>query len=560
MFASASASAVSSMFGDRRSRKELGAIALLSLGLRLAILGRGLTLVDRLFIPDDSYYTLAIARSLAHGHGPAADGVTLTSGFQPLIAFLLTPVFWLTSSLDVPVYASCALGSLADAASAFLLGCLALRLSGRPAAFATTLLWALSPVAISNALNGLETSLALSLELLLILIWDAPELDSSSARSRWLALRGLLVGLTLLARIDAVFLICLLGVSDVWRRRWRGVAISAATAALTVAPWWGYCLVHFGSPVPSSGDAVWHLLESHRQHYLTPPFAIGWAVGTLLTSPLAELPRLRQFVSADELLALGLFSAYVLGIVLATRRQIIKREGWLDPAVCFSMFSVALVFFYACYLPALWFFRRYLAPVHAFQALIVGLLFGAMSTRVEVAAKRAAQACAGVAGLLLVAMTGAFFREPSGTVDVGLHGAKGYAEPARQVLAKVPRCAVLGALQSGALSYFADGCPLVVGLDGVVDPAAARALRDGTLSSYAAARGVTYFADWAYNRQAFAFFSSFAKVKPIGARPIAATKAQGSDRFEVFELEWPPNARLAKPSAGCCLGATSPDE
>src|SRR5882757_7514778 len=58
-------------------------LSLAGLGLRIAVLLRPLEIVDRLFIPDDTYYTLTIARSMAHGHGPTVDGSTLTSGFQP---------------------------------------------------------------------------------------------------------------------------------------------------------------------------------------------------------------------------------------------------------------------------------------------------------------------------------------------------------------------------------------------------------------------------------------------------------------------------------------------
>ena len=78
----------------------VAAFAGVGLVIRLAVLARSLTIIDRLFVPDDTYYTLTIARSMAHGHGPTTDGSTLTSGFQPLLGFVMTPVFWLTNSAD----------------------------------------------------------------------------------------------------------------------------------------------------------------------------------------------------------------------------------------------------------------------------------------------------------------------------------------------------------------------------------------------------------------------------------------------------------------------------
>lgn len=546
--------AAPSLFVERSTRRWLAAIAALALLLRVAFLFRGLTVVDRLFIPDDTYYTLAIARSLSQGLGPSADGVTLTSGFQPLIAFLLAPLFRFTTSLSLPVYASCALGSVADAGSALLLGWLALRWGDRRAALAAALVWALSPVAISNALNGLETTLALFLELLLVLAWDLCRTRGPRDFVAFTA-RGAVVGAALLARVDAAFLVAALGVADLLQRRFRGLAVTAGAAAVLVGPWWAYCWVHFGSPVPASGEAVWHLLQSHRQHYLTPPFALGWAAGALLTSPFVELAGLKEWLSGDEVLALGLFSTYVLAIVLFTRRLLVRSRGWHSPSVAFAAFSLALCLFYACYLPALWFFRRYFAPVHAFHALAMALGWAALWSRPNRQLKVASWVAASLAVVVLAGGSASLLRaSPKGSLDVGLHGAKGYAEPAREVLRAVPRCAVLGALQSGALSYFAAGCPLVVGLDGVVDPFAARALREGTLASYAAARGVTYFADWPYNRAAFAFFSSFASTQPKELKPVARVKAaQGGDRFEVFSLRWQSGALGARPSPACCV-------
>jgi hypothetical protein len=61
---------------------------LLALTIRVTLAFKDIASIDRLFLPDDTYYSLAIARNLAHGHGPTADGFILTNGFQPLVTFL----------------------------------------------------------------------------------------------------------------------------------------------------------------------------------------------------------------------------------------------------------------------------------------------------------------------------------------------------------------------------------------------------------------------------------------------------------------------------------------
>ncbi|HET9929526.1 MAG TPA: hypothetical protein VFQ35_02515, partial [Polyangiaceae bacterium] len=111
--------------------------------------------------------------------------------------------------------------------------------------------------------------------------------------------------------------------------------------------------------------------------------------------------------------------------------------------------------------------------------------------------------------------------------------------------------AVVGALQSGALSYFSNGCPLIVGLDGVVDPNAAAAVRARTLSDYAAARGVTHFADWQYNRSAFAALSEHSKWTPGALELVTAASPQGPDRFELMSVTWPEGAPVASTKPKC---------
>ena len=50
----------------------IAGITVVGFVLRLAVLVRPVGVIDKLFVPDDTYYTLTIARSLAHGHGPTS--------------------------------------------------------------------------------------------------------------------------------------------------------------------------------------------------------------------------------------------------------------------------------------------------------------------------------------------------------------------------------------------------------------------------------------------------------------------------------------------------------
>lgn len=525
------------------------ALAALALALRGGIATRSLGQLDRLYVPDDTYYTLSIARSLAAGLGPTADGVTLTSGFQPLLAFLLVPFFWATRDPDVPLRAALVLGAVADSASVLLLWALARRMSpahGHVAAVVVAILWALSPLAVANALGGLETSLSLSLSLGLVLAWIR-------ARERYSAASfvgvGALVGLGLLARVDAVFLVALLGVGELWFGRRAAVAWASLTAAAVVAPWWVYSAVRFGSIVPESGAAVRGQVAVHQELYLTPFKQMGWAAGSVIGAPSLDLPGVRaallRWDGAGGAAFVIVTVAAVLWRVRAHRRSAPLVVRWPLEALVVS--ALAMLGFYAFAVPALWFFKRYLVTAHAVSALALadaaGCLVVARPSRGFV--RNVSRLALGA--ILAVAVAGSAqtlaraVAHPAGTYDEGLDGAKGYGAPAKQVLQSLPRDAVLGALQSGALSYYA---PVlrpdvrVVNLDGVVDGAAARAFRDQTLADYALARGVNRVADWPFNLKAFAMASRRSTARPrLDPESLASMQGE-ADGFVVCRVVW----------------------
>jgi hypothetical protein len=123
----------------------VGGITALGFVFRVAVLVRPIGVVDKLFIPDDTYYTLTIARSIAHGHGPTVDGHTLTSGFQALLGFLMVPVFWVTDNPDTALRLDLAFLVVVDTATIVVLAWVAYRFAGRVAAVAAAALWAISP-------------------------------------------------------------------------------------------------------------------------------------------------------------------------------------------------------------------------------------------------------------------------------------------------------------------------------------------------------------------------------------------------------------------------------
>lgn len=518
-------------------RRLLVLIMLFGAVLRIGPALRDLDIVDRVFVPDDTYYTLAISRSLAHGEGPTIDGQTRTNGFQPLLAFVNAPAFLVTDDPDVPLRVVLLIGALADILSILLLARLARRATGDTGAVLAAALWALSPLAIANALGGLETSLALCLQLALVDAWCGAR--EHRTHRRYVG-AGVLAGLALLARVDSAFLVGALGLLEVWNGDRRRLGLVVVAAVVVVAPWWGYSFAVFGSPVPESGAAVRDIVAGHRELYLRTHMPLGWAAGTVIGAPMLDLPSLREWLFDHGAASwISWLALVVLGGV-AARRWLSLRNG-NGPIVMLVLHAAAILAFYSFVVSALWFFRRYLLPAEAVAALLISI---GIARAFDAGGKRKLIATTLGAGCLVIGLVGSarfLWISPAVTPDTGLHGAKGYRDAARDVLSIAPPTAVIGAFQSGALAYYAPPGVRILNLDGVVDYAAAQAGRDRKLAEYARARGMTHFADWKFNLDMFVRLSraSAATASP-GVRSLGTARSQGpGDQFTVLEFVWP---------------------
>ncbi len=530
-------------------------LSLMGLALRVAILLRPISLVDRLFIPDDTYYTLTIARSMAHGHGPTVDGTTLTSGFQPLLGFLMTPVFWLTNGTDAPLGADLALLVVADTAIIVVLAWVAYRLAGKAAAIVAAAVWAISPVGISMSLGGLETSLAMFFEISLVAVWIWAN-DHRSAL-RWAAVGGV-AGLSVLARTDALLLLGLLVLVQLWRGPRRPLVPAGVVGAVVLGPWWVWCALTFGSPLPTSGPAAHHLLPFKSFSNTTTSLAAGAVSG----GPFQPWDWLRLKLIHDTTLGVAVFWVMVAALLALAAGWMFLRprraahdssETLVSPSTwrvagTLPAFAALLMIFYSWY-GVTFYFTRYLAPV----AMVVTMALSALAGRVASVEGRskyvAAVSMVGVLTVPTVAAARADVRDLTvhALPPVQLNSAHlfdattGYRDVATQAIRVVPRGAVLGGWQSGAISYFADGHLTVVNLDGVVNPVASALQHRGNFpAEYIRSRDMTWLAD--YPSIVDVLRQSVHRLDPgATTRVVAALPAVGpSPPIEVAEIVWSP--------------------
>ncbi|MDA9207271.1 hypothetical protein N9O61_00135 [Octadecabacter sp.] len=473
-----------------------------------------LAAIDAYYLPDDTYYTLSIARNIAAGLGPSADGIIQTTGFQPLIALILQPVFWLGADADSALRAAIVISSVFGILATVLAGGMTREATGSSiVAGCVVLLIGLSPRVLGNAFNGLESTLATSI--FLGLIWMAASTTSNAPRGRLVAL-GCIAGLALWARIDAVLVIAVLIPVAIWRLGLLRTGIVAAAATVSVAPWVVYCLTESGHLIPESGSAVRQILAYHSD--------IGRTVGENITAALAApslalLPVLHPSIAAWGSVLL------LLPVLWAWQRKA------MDAPALLALAGMAMVAFYAVYLPAFWFFHRYL--LLASIALIVGAATFAWARGLGT---RAIVVATAVLCTQQVYTQLPHFRTVIGFEDSFRTG-HNYGHVARQLMPILPDGAVLGAMQSGALNWYAERGVRVVNLDGVVNADAKAAIGEGQLDAFLKDVGATHFADWPLNRN----WLQAASTSPVPLTPIGAVAdhlVKGQD-FTMYRIDWP---------------------
>jgi hypothetical protein len=469
-------------------------------------------------LTEDGYYALSVARNIAAGNGVTIDGINLTNGFQPLFTVLQGGAFWLAGGDEVlAMRLVMALGWLFHVAGAVVIAAVARdawparhgdgekQLRGGVAAF----LYLAAPLMFNHAYNGLETGCVMFFYAA-IARWMQTARDET-----WLGLAGLgaLIGLLVLARIDAAFVALALGLNEL-RRSWRrGLppmigrgALLGGAALLVSLPWWLYNTIYFGSPMPTSGTAqqAWALEWLRLEHaewalrvVLFPWLFAGAQESTIgIDVPIPFGPGYMTmtptgFVRTAILVAVAVVLWRALGRGSAARElhgasptEAAAARRTLEFGVCFGMGYLALFGYYALSFIAYWFYYRYFAPV----ALVAFVVAPILSAR---AVLRGPMRWAALVALVLIAQIAALIA--LAMVGRGLGGNTVYHDQVALIRQHVPDDAPVAAGQSGTLGFFRSR---VVNTDGKVNRDAL-AYQD-RMWDYLRQRDVRWFADWPF--------------------------------------------------------------
>ncbi len=204
------------------------------------------------FPMDDAYIHAVYARNLAETHqltfnlDPPDGGIGTTSILWPVLLAALHPVL-------AVVPAARLLGVVAYLAMAWLITIIAGWMTpaeDRRTAWLAAALVVLSGNLVWFSLSGMETMVWLSLGLGVVVAY----------RHRKWPVIGILMGLMLLTRIEAVVLLAAIGAVELWagRKLDRGFVLAAGIAFLLLSPWLGYVHSRTGHFLPTSYEGKKH--------------------------------------------------------------------------------------------------------------------------------------------------------------------------------------------------------------------------------------------------------------------------------------------------------------
>jgi uncharacterized membrane protein len=502
----------------RTSRALALSVFVLALAFHLAIAWQDFsTLARNGFLYDDSFYAFKIAQNIAAGNGITFDGVTPTNGFQPLYVFMLVPVFFfLGNDLVTPVYVALSLSAILAALTAALLYFIARRYVSERLAAATALVWAFSPVVIRQSANGLETALATLFFASVIYVYLSRIRSQPAPRNRDFWLLGVLIGLSVLGRIDQAFLALAIAIDYfLLARRGEvhargGQIVRAVVAAFIVySPWLSYNVFVMGHVFQDSGAATRFLSVVYAPFFGLGPAGMadrGPDAGFLWThlvhafSVLKVSPPFHAFFRAIERIGLAAgtetlatVASSVLGLLLIVAFLLVAlrvRGNRTPVGELRFLLLVALLFVgaYSLYVFGVFFFIRYLYPLYIIVCLYAAVLVSELAHRLDLRrpALRGAVA-AGVAAYVLtfgyMAFTAAFRSTPLYC----------FYDVAGWLNEHTSQQETIGVFQGGAIGYFVDR--RVVNLDGKVNRAALEALQSNRIADYMKRQGIDVLVD-----------------------------------------------------------------
>lgn len=197
---------------------------------------------------DDAFFYYQVGRNAVEGHGFTFDQINLTNGYHPLWMLVCLGVFSLARfHLLLPLRVLILVSGLLNGLTGVILFRLLRRHLHPYAAILGALVWMLLPTIFDNyTTKGLESGLS-AFFIALLLLKSIPLLETgSNPKKRDYLFLGILSALTILSRLDNIFVVGMIGAFIVFRiKRIRRLVIYDLVAILimSVLAW----IIRFGT-------------------------------------------------------------------------------------------------------------------------------------------------------------------------------------------------------------------------------------------------------------------------------------------------------------------------
>ncbi|CAD6526078.1 hypothetical protein LMG27952_01889 [Paraburkholderia hiiakae] len=476
----------------------LAAIVLLAFAWRAIFIYRPISWLTNFWLFEDFGYSLKIAKNIALGVGETFDGVISTNGYQPLYVWILVPAFWLfPSNVLIPVYVAETLLAICNSVTVIFLYLVVTKVTERPwSGIAAALIWAMNLAVARNGTLGLETGLATMMVAATAAYVIA--IDLRQRASRHAVTLGVLLGVSFLARVDAIFLVIAVSLYLLFLHhspfglRVRFLIIALVVFSVLIAPYCIWNVVHYGSPLPTSGQVTthrtnllmfwrdnltWRTLRNTMQYA---PYIIG-----LMLAGLTSVGGF--FLYSDtwsQPVAIVTIAILAGSVVISYATYTARRREILFVAMLGGLYGFAYTIY--SFQP----YERYFLPSIFIWTVFVTVAATALldSIRSRPNMYKAMTALAVIAPLVCfgVASKAKLLREetPSYGWYDGVQMLNRIASPGE----------VVAAIQTGNTGYFYSK-GRAINLDGVVNMDAYHAFESKTMNRYLQANNVRYLAD-----------------------------------------------------------------
>lgn len=496
---------------------------------------RGLDFVHVQYLVDDAFYYFEIAR-----HPPEFNAGIANSGFHPLYLGVAS-IFHAGLGPDAAIWACLGVLALAHSAATWTLFRCSRELFPEPVALIAAAGFATSTRIHTLAMTGVETMLAVALVLIALAGFaralNEPRRDGPQA----MAALGLWASVAFLARMDAPLLlapaVAFLFLEALRGRRYSSAALLAGCASLAPLLWMAAIRSLTGSAIPTSAAALRALRGArpelvgpadawmnqagvavrHLDAYFGPGFGSGWPLA------LAVAGLALGFVRWAPAPGFGRFAAAVAsGFALWTGYYVFGLGGF---RIWYGLYGS--IFVYAVCVPML----------------------------ASLALRRLGWWGAGVVAIAVIAFS---WFSRGGPIAPHEFDKKQAALIAQPLLQDLPAAARVGSFNTGIYQYYTDVD--ILNLDGVVNPDAVAAHRNGDIAGYMKRMNVRFLVEQdprvtaTFHRVSRDPALRFSRVREISGAPYAKRVFKRTWLWRVDYVEQaegaaaPPSARPAHPA------------